>query len=232
MARYTTAYSSFLNRLGEVEILRRFAATKERQDAVRLRNDINALCRGAVVLLSGHLEAFVKELGEIALDALYTKSVERTKIDPAFFYHISKDILDELSETREPGRSAEKVFAFVSSDAPYWCRSGPFPQPVPSERFNKGFANPAFDKIRSYFNRFGYGDYKRDLAQRLKAEYTATENMIDHLVAIRNKIAHGDSLATKTPLEVSEMMTVIKKYCMVTDSVFAAWCKKELCTIR
>lgn len=219
-------------RLGEVDTLRRFAAAKERENAVALRKEINALCRGAIVLLSGHLEAFIKELGEVALDALHEKRVQRTNIESRFFYHVSKDLLDELLDTRDPQKIADKLFSFLCSDLPYWSRSGQFLQPVPAERFNKGFSNPAFDKIRAYFNRFGYSDYRKDLANLLKSNNAPTTNMIDHLVDIRNKIAHGDPTATKTPQEVSEMIAIIRLYCKATDSVFAAWCKTNFCAIR
>jgi hypothetical protein len=232
MARYTSAYSSFLGRMTEVEILRRSAAQKERKDAVALRHEINALCRGAVVLLCGHLEAFIKDLGEVALDSFHEKGVPRTKIASQLYYHISKDILDEIKNTADPEKIANKVFAFIESDLPFWCRSGPFPQPIASERFNKGFSNPAFSKIRAYFGRFGYFEYRNDLANLLKAQYGPTTNMVDHLVDIRNKVAHGDPAATKTPSEVKDMIRLLRVYCMSTDTVFASWCGATICRIR
>jgi hypothetical protein len=70
------------------------------------------------------------------------------------------------------------------------------------------------------------------LAHALKGDYNVMVNMVDHLVDTRNKIAHGDTMATKTPKDVEEMARIIRKYCGVTDTVFAAWCKKNLCPIR
>lgn len=232
MGRYTSAYSSFVLRLDEVETLRKFALIKERENPVEMRSDINALCRGSVVLLSSHLEAYIKELGELALESLYTKSVSRDKLSTRFFYHISKNILDELKDTSDPNKIADKVFEFIDLDTAYWCKDGTFPTSIPVERFNKGFSNPAFKKIRSYFNRFGYNHYKRDLASKLQAHYLPTINMVNHLVDIRNKIAHGDPEATKTPSEVQQMILIIKRYCAETDSVFASWWKTGFCSIR
>lgn|GEM_PF-1649698 len=232
MGRYTSAYSNLRCGLNEVGSLRKIAAVKERSDPIGLRHEINAVCRGAIVLLSAHLESYIKELGEVVLDALHVQCVSRTHLNDALFYHISKDLLDEISETREPARIAKKVFDFVLSDLPLWSRTGPFPQPLPVERFNKGFSNPAFNKVRKYFNRFGYGDYKRDLKQRLKGDFSAAQNMVDHLVDTRNKIAHGDPNTTKTPKELADMISIIRRYGMATDAVFAAWCKKNICNIR
>jgi hypothetical protein len=232
MPRYTSAYSSFVRRLAEVDTLRRFALEKERHDPVGLRDDINALCRGSIVLLSGHLEAFIKELGELALDSMHVKAVPRQNITPRLYYHISKNLLDELQGTTHPDSIAEKIFVFLQTDLSYWSRTGPFPQPIPADRFNKGFSNPAFKKIKAYFNRFGYTDYARDLARKLAAQYQPTINMVDHLVDTRNLIAHGDPTATKTPREVKDIIEIIRKYCAETDSAFASWWKTSYCTIR
>jgi len=218
--------------LGEVEVLRRFALQKERQDPVGMRNEINALCRGSIVLLSSHLEAFVKELGELALDSLYDKSVSRINLSSRFYYHISKNFIDELKDTSDPEKIGDKVFDFLNSDYPFWSKSGFFTTTIPSERFNKGFSNPAFKKIKAYFNRFGYSTYKADLASRLQASYLPTVNIIDHLVDIRNMIAHGDPSATKTPSEIKDIENMVQKYCATTDSVFASWWKSKYCSIR
>ena len=232
MARYTSAYSSFVSRLDEVETLRCSAREKERLNPVGLRREINALCRGAIVLLNAHLEAYIKELGEVTLNSIYKKKVSRNALDLQFYYHISKDILDELKETSDPLKIADKLFSFLRSDAVFWTLSGPFPQPLPADRFNKGFSNPAFRKIKAYFNRFGYSDYKDNLAQLLHADYRATVNMVDHLVDTRNKIAHGDHAITKTPTDIKDMVEMIRSYCNATDRVFASWCKDTLCSIR
>jgi hypothetical protein len=232
MARYTSAYSSFVSRMAEVEILRCFAGTKEKSDPINMRSEINALCRGAVVLLCGHLEAYIRELGEVALNSIHSKAVSRNALALQFYYHISKDILDDLKDTNEPSKIANKLFDFLQSDYSLWGRTGPFPCPIPADRFNKGFSNPAFRKIVSYFNRFGYSDYKKDIAHLLQANYNATVNMVDHLVDTRNKIAHGDPAATKTPADVKNMVTLILVYCRATDITFASWCNRCLCCIR
>ena len=123
MTRYTSTYSSFVARLGEVELLRRDAQKKERVDPVSKSDEINALCRGSVVLLSSHVEAYIKDLGELALEAFYNKSVNRSKFSARFFYHISKDMLDEIQDTSDPEKIATKVFSFLGSDFDYWSKT-------------------------------------------------------------------------------------------------------------
>ncbi len=232
MARYTTAYSSFVQRIDEVEILRRAAAKKERQDAVTHRNEISALSRGSIVLLSSHLEAYIKELGELAIDSLIPNNIDRSKIPETFFFHLSKDFIEEIKDTSDPKKIATKVFDFLDSDSSIWSKSGLFPQQLSSERFNKGFSNPSYDKIKSYFQRFGYQAYQSDVSSKLKGDFLTIKNMIDHLVDVRNKIAHGDPSATKTPGEVLVIIKLIRQFCLATDSAFAAWWRKNYCKIR
>ncbi len=232
MTRYTKAYSAFTRRLAEVETLRGLASIREKQDPIGLRNEINALSRGSIVLLSSHLEAYIKELGEIALDSMHMKSVPRTKLSSRLYYHISKDLLDEIRDTADPERIGEKIFSFIESDIPYWSRDGAFPEAIPTSRFNKGFSNPAFERIRNYLNRFGYEDFRSDFKSSLKGAYQPTVNMVDHLVDTRNKIAHGDLETTKTPSELTSMISTITFFCRSTDNLFASWWKAHFCSIR
>jgi len=232
MGRYTSAYSAFVLRLDEVELLRNCAARKEKEDPIVLMREINALCRGGIVLLSSHLEAYIRGLGELALERMHTEGVPRDSIPPRFYYHISKDIVDEIKDTSDPDKIAGKLFTFLETDQSYWAQTGPFPKALPVDRFNLGFSSPAFDKITAYFNRFGYSGYRNDMARVLRADYTSTVNMVRHLVDIRNKIAHGDLVTTKTPGDVKGMIDIIRKYCATTDAVFASWCRSQLCSIR
>ncbi len=232
MPRYSRAYSAFRSRLGEVEILNAAAKKKEVADPVKLADEINALCRGAIVLLSSHVEAYVKELGEVALDSFYEKRIPRELFSDKLFYHISKDSFDEIKNTSDPEKIAKKIFSFIYSDLEYWSKSGPFNDQIPSDRFNSGFSNPAFSKIKAYFSRFGYETYHHDFYTRLAAEAQPTTNMLDHLVATRNNIAHGDPTATKTPKDIKEMILVISQFCRITDQVFSDWCKVNFCSIR
>ncbi|MGK5043290.1 MAE_28990/MAE_18760 family HEPN-like nuclease [Janthinobacterium sp. GB1R12] len=232
MARYTTAYSSFVSRLDEVEMLIRLAREKEKRSPVTLRKEINSLCRAAVVLLSSHLEGYVKDLGELALESLHSKQVPRTSLSSKLFYHISKGFFGDIQDTSDPEKMADRLFVFIGDDLHFWSRNGPFPQQVPVDRFNKGFSNPAFSKICAYIGRFGYSDYKVELARRLGAKNLPITNMIDHLVGTRNKIAHGDPMATEPPADVSTMVTTIRAYVETTDALFATWWKKNFCSIR
>lgn len=232
MARYTTAYSSFVERMDEVAVLRKSAARLEKLDPISNRKQIDALCRGGIVLLSSHLEAFVKELGELLLSRLFDKGVSRSLLDERFFYHVSKERLDNIKDATDPEAVAKSIFEFLSADQDLWVRTGMLPRYVDSERFNRGFSNPKFKKIKSYFNRFGFQAYHSELQRNLTRNFAPYTNMVNHLVDTRNLIAHGDPGATKTPAEVKDMVDIVIQFCRATDQVFASWCKTKYCSIR
>lgn len=232
MARYTSAYSALVVRLGEVETLLRMARGFERKNATRYAQEINALCRGAIVLLSSHIEGYTKEVGELTLAKIYEQSVCRSKISNIVSYHASHDIISGIKDTSDAEKLALKIVTFVERDLSIWEQTGPHPEPISEDRFNKSFSSPSFQKIASYINRFGYSEFKRDLSRTMKGDYLPAKNLIDHIVDIRNKIAHGDPIMSKTPTDLLETIPMVKKFCRTTDDLFAAWCKTNICSIR
>ncbi|MDR6394261.1 MAE_28990/MAE_18760 family HEPN-like nuclease [Herbaspirillum seropedicae] len=232
MPRYTQAYLDFVSRIDEIKILLRSAKRKERSDAIRHRGEINVLCRSAIVLLSSHLEGYVKDLGELALDSLHVQGISRANMSSKIFFHISKDFFADMREMTDPEKLADRVFTFLNEDGGFWSKLGPFTNPIPVDKFNKGFSNPAFDKVNSYFKRFGYAFYERDMAKRLKAQLQLLRNTVNHLVDTRNDIAHGNLSATKTPGDVENMLKQIRVYAAATDAVFANWWRDTFCVIR
>ncbi len=233
MGRYTHVYGDFALRLEEVELLRKQAAKFERsRDSFRRSSEISALCRGAVVLLSSHIEAYVKELGEHALDSIHTKAVCRSRLAPQFFYHVSKEKIEAIRNSSQPDKIAQHVQSFVDVETEIWANVDSLPAPVSSRAFNKGFSNPSFSKVASYFGRFGYEKFRRDFYRSLGHNAQTTVNNLDQIVDTRNSIAHGEISATKTPLEVKQMIETAKLFCRTTDVVFGDWCKNNLCKIR
>jgi len=232
MSRFTPIYGAFVARLDEVNLLRAKAAALGRtKNAVRRGAEISALCRGSVVLLSSHIEAFVKELGEHTLDSIYDKQVCRSRIALPFFYHMSREKVDLIRSTVSAEKIAESVQSFVADGSSMWGNAGKFPMPISADEFNTGFSNPKFDKVKSYFNRFGYSEFRRDFFRELGRDAQITANALDQIVDTRNSIAHGDPAATKTPQELNEMIASAKLFCRTADSIFSRWCKINLCNI-
>lgn len=232
MARYTGAYSAFVERISEVEVLLRMASDFERTNPTDNSQKINALCRGSIVLLSSHIEGYVKEVGELTLTRIYDREICRSKVSNLISYHASRDIIAEIKDTSDSNKIAKKVVSLIDRDLMLWEQTGPYAEPISESRFNKTFSSPSFQKIAAYIRRFGYTEYKKDLGSRLEANYPIVRNLIDHVVDTRNQIAHGDPTISKTPTDLTDAIPLLKMFCRETDDLFAAWCRENLCTIR
>jgi hypothetical protein len=233
MARYTSVYSDFVSRLDEVELLRKKAAALERSSRSFVHGpEISALCRASVVLLSSHIEAYIKELGEHTLDTAHRMLVPRSRIAPQFFYYVTREQIESIRDSSQPDAIARHVQALVDSEIQHWQGSGPIHGPISSSNFNAGFSNPKFEKIKAYFGRFGYIDFRKDFMRSLTVRGNIVEGALNSIVDTRNAIAHGDPSATKTPGEVKEMQATAKEFCRTVDDVFSKWCSKSLCKIR
>lgn len=233
MPRYTVAYSEFVRRSDEVLLLAKRARKIERsKDAYEHGDEIKALCRGAMVLLSSHIEAYVKELAESALDAIYSKEICRSKIDKKFFYYTSKGWINRIKDSNIPSTISEEVFRFLTDESELWNRTGPLPRSIDSQEFCMGFSNPKFDKIRKFLGRFGYEGLRHHLNLTHQADAILMIANLEQIVDTRNAIAHGESSATRTPREVSIHIASAKVFCRSVDDGFATWCKANLCSIR
>lgn len=233
MARYTHVYGEFVERLREIDILRVRAARLERsRQSYKYSQEIAALCRGGVVLLSSHIEAYVKELGEHAIDTMFQKGVCRSQLAPQFFYYVSRKKLEQIGASEDPAVVAQNVFKFISEHGHYWEATDPFRLPVLAQEFNSGFSNPAFKKVKSYLGRFGYSTFTADFDKYLTRDSRSTKDGLNQIVDARNAIAHGESSANKTPAELKYMMNTAKVFCRTTDTLFANWCSRQLCAVR
>jgi hypothetical protein len=232
MARYTSAYGEFISRTAEVDLLATRSRRLERKDPIGNANEINAFCRASVVLLSSHLEGYTKDLGEVALDRIFSRSVDRSKLSKRFFHSLSSPRFSEFKDTKDPETLAKQMFDFLYEDGHLWSESGPFPSAISIDRFSKGFASPSVDKISSFFGRFGFSDFRKKLGSRLAGDFLVVTNMVENIVAKRNDIAHGDPTATTTPSDLLHMLQKSRQFCVATDQVFSDWFKANFCSLR
>ena len=183
-------------------------------------------------MLSSHIEGYIEDLGEVALDRIVVRQMKKSNLDESFLYFCSKDLIEGIRSTGDPTRIAQRVQELWRRDDDIWSNSACFKDQLPVRRFLRGFANPKIDEIRKFFTRFGYQDYTHDLATLLRASYPACANMVDQVVDQRNKIAHGDMVVTGTPNDLRDMIRLIQLFCRSTDRVVDNWFARHGCPIR
>lgn len=232
MSRYTSAYTSFCANIEEVIALRKLALRFLNDDLQRNSQISNYLCRGAVVLLSGHIEAYVKDIGDIFFERCDSSSDFLTIPGNYIAFYLSKDVIDDIKDTSDRGKISQKISTLFRRDHEYWSQTKTFSSSIPSKRFNKGFSTPKYDRIKAYFGRFGYTGYDTHMKSIFRSDFTSFRNSIDLIVDLRNNIAHGNNNTNPTPTEVAEMTDVCKKFIRATDDNFAKWCKLNIFSIR
>lgn len=195
----------------------------------------NATCRGAVVLLCSHIEGYIEDLCEVVLDRIVSKQSRKNKFPNRFYFQFLKGVILEIKSTEDPDAIISKMIGLYDEHhihLPLQSTAGVFSDPLPLDAFVKGFSNPTFHKICKMLKNFGYEDYRADLQRTLRAEFLVHTNMIDNIIAQRNKIAHGDPHASSSPADIAEMILSVEKFCQSTDDLTAVWFSKNICAIR
>lgn len=233
MGRYTQAYSHFMIRLAEIDILLKLAEKEARGMPLTVSaSRANALCRAGVVLLSSHIEGFVEELGEVALDHIAARNVSKAVLAPKLKYHLSRDLVDQIRKVTDPQAIVTGIDNLLSRDGHIWSAVPNYSGPLAVQVFVGDFVNPTHERIRKFFGRFGYDQFERDVAGRLTASYGPCKNMVDQVIEQRNRIAHGDTVTTGTPVDLKQMIQLIKLYCREVDCAVADWFRGHGCPIR
>ena len=233
MARYTEAYSGFVSRVPEVDALYNLANEHIRSvGPLKSAGIVRVMCRSGVVLLSSHIEGYVDDLAEVILRRIVKNKTPKQNLASRFRYHFTKDLINELRETKDPDKIASKIEALFRRDSDIWCSKSNFEEDLPADRFVSGFSTPRFDQVKLFIARFGYIDYRRDLGTHLRANFRPCINMVDNVVDQRNKIAHGDIVATATPNDLAAMLQLVRMFCRSTDVVVGNWFRSIGCPIR
>jgi hypothetical protein len=113
-----------------------------------------------------------------------------------------------------------------------WGAGLAFQSALAYDRFVADFHSPSFDKIVRMMGRFGYTNFRRDMAQNLQANFVLCTNMVNNVIDQRNKIAHGDLIVTATPQDLANMMQLVQLFCRSMDGVVATWFSNLRCPIR
>lgn len=231
MARYTVAYSNLVKRLEEVKALQRLAK-KHSETFSRDIKVSNALCRSSVVLLCSHIEGYIDDLVQLILERVVVKNLDKSKLPPELFYFLSRDAILDIKNSTDPTKTTERIRFLLERDAEIWSASKHFTLSLNGEIFLNSFSTPNSEQIYKLMKRFGYDNFKGEIYSRLTSQAVIVTNMVDQVVAHRNKIAHGDPFATSTYRDLKNMIDLIQSFCRITDELVGAWFAKKKCPIR
>lgn len=232
MPRYTSAYSELLTNIKEVETLYKLAFSFSKKISDDNFSKIDALSRGAIVLLSSRLEAYIKSLGELGIDRLTDASIKISKIDYRIQYHSTKSIVKLISQANDIEKTSKLIKNFATDYSDIWIPENTLTKSMINNSFQEGFSVPLFINIKSYLARFGFENFEHNMRTVLTRDFNHIVSQMDLLVKTRNSIAHGDPIVSKTPSEIKEFIKQLKLYCRTIDTLFANWFKGRYCSLR
>ena len=230
--RYSRAYSDLISGVAEVRLIRVKASMLERAGPVTNADQVSAMTRGGVVLLSSHLEGFIKKLVELSVERIFERQVCMTKLPARFIYYASQDLIANIVDSQHPDAIAKSLLALLSRDGNQIKSSGPLAMPINFEVFERGFPTPKYKPIDKFFKRVGYNNLLGDLQARQQGQFQIVKNSVENLVDTRNAIAHGDSEEKRTPSELQSHIDFVKIFCRDTDALFCNWYGANICSLR
>jgi len=233
MPQFTSAYSGLVRRYDEIDAIQRMARRLSGLAPTRTTlAQIDALCRGGVVLLSSHIEGYFEDLTGEALDRIHKRRLPKAVLGKPFKYYMSQDLIRAVRNAGSPATMVTKLEEMLHRDEHVWGNSPVFDGPLGLSPFADDFSNPNHKRIKKLMGRFGYRSFESDLSRALAADFVPCRNMVDQVVDQRNKIAHGDSVTTGTPGDLNDMARLVRQYCRASDRAVGDWFRNQGCPIR
>ena len=247
MGRYSSSYSEFCTALKEVNRIYLLSKKMERElekskrvrsykspfgDKSLLTENMNALCRAAAVLLSGHIEGYVKSLLDIICFNVITQDVDGEEYSEETEFHAIEDLFDGLRKTRDAVKIVRKLGIISQRLALIREPSAGSTQGLEPKAFLKGFSAPYPENIYSVFRKFGFTSLRGDMGRVLQGDFAIIEPSVRTLVEFRNDIAHGDLSRTLLPSEVGLHLQHAQKFVRTLDDCLCHWFNSKGCGLR
>ncbi|MBB4019797.1 hypothetical protein GGR16_004852 [Chelatococcus caeni] len=186
------------SRLSEISCLVGICRSRRARGARNFPKEEPALLRGALVLLSSHMEGYFEDLVEDIVDAI-DPGIENPRSMPEEIR--IRQVLGEPTRwsTQDHGRRWQLVRAAAESplfDDSAIHVSGQLDPGLHTDKFG----NPGTSEIRELFKTVGVANCWDEFhAVEPRITY---KNEIDAIVSRRNQIAHGDMNAIVTDLDI------------------------------
>jgi hypothetical protein len=183
---------------------------------------VRAINRASVVLLSSHLERYLRSLNEEAVAIINASPITGATLPAELRLQHSQVPIDELAATQWD-RRADKLTQLVTTDGWLW---GTTPKEVlEHDRLLRWMKSPSPERAKRMFRIWGipdiFGVVTREPHTKLRMELKLKE-----LVDKRNDIAHGNAGAEATYQDVATYLSVVKEFCSRADRALARVLKR------
>ena len=208
------ALNALLLALKEVDLLQRInptptGAAPDQPEITR------AVGRASVVLLSSHLERYIRSINEEAVSVVNSTAVLGPQLPQPLRLLHSKSIVEELAGTTWDNETrAAKLAMLAQTETWLWLPSET--GSLDHSRLLVWMKSPKSEQIQRYFRYWGIDDIfsKITYKQRTRSHLWLK---IDELVDKRNNVAHGDLSTEATQADVRTYSKVVETFCVRSD---------------
>lgn len=178
-----------------------------------------AIGRASVVLTSSHLERYIRNVNEEAVDFVNAQQIVGAQLPESIRLLHSKSIVEELSSTTwNSSTRVGKLVGFASTEVVLWNAT----QGVTMEhgRLLAWMRTPKPEEIKKYYAFWGIDDIFSSITYKPRTRSHFWLKLTE-LVDKRNNIAHGDLATNATQADVRSYISVVEIFCQRADRQFA-----------
>lgn len=178
---------------------------------------VRAINRGSVVLLSSHLERYLRGLNEEAVNVIDAATIGGSALPETLRLQHSKIPIDELADAQWDNRAA-MLSQLVVKDGWLW---GSTPKAnLEHDRLLRWMRSPSPNRALRMFQLWGVSDIFSAITRQPHTRQRMWLKL-EELVDKRNDIAHGDSGAEATYQDITSYVAVVRTFCMRADGILS-----------
>ncbi len=176
-----------------------------------------ALGRAAIVLITSHMERYLRAVNEELVDCLVASNVIGEVLPEGIRLLHSKVPIEEIEPVQWDNRSG-KLVDFVETDA--WLWSAGNSGQLKHRRLLSWMKSPKPASLVRYYKYWGIEDIFKAITRK-SATRSDLWFRIKEVVDKRNNIAHGDASASATFSDVRKYIVAVTSLCDRADRILA-----------